>query len=102
MTTVLFLVLLVLLLMLNVLDHLLTNRIVFDHEGQEVNPVMNISLKLLGRRWYVVKYALLMFSAWCIWVLRDVSPGIALGVLILLNGVSAFVVWCNYSELRDE
>lgn len=102
MTTVLFLVLLVLLLMLNILDHLLTNRIVFDHEGQELNPVMNISLKLLGRRWYVVKYALFLFSAWCIWVLLDVSPGLAIGVLILLNSIYAFVVWRNYSELREE
>ena len=78
-------------IILNIIDHILTNKIIFKYKnGIEINPIMNISQKYLNKKWYIIKYGLMIISI-CI-----INTFSIIESIFLINLLNIFYLYTVY------
>ena len=89
-------------IILNIIDHILTNKIIFKYKnGIEINPIMNISQKYLNKKWYIIKYGLMIIS---ICIINTFSIIESIFLINLLNIFYLYTVYLNnliYAEHNE-
>lgn len=86
------------LIVLQVGDILTTNRLL-SQGGLELNPVMRLAQRALGKYWWVVKCLLVGFFLAGVWTYRFDLTWLGHAVLVLLVLVYTWVVWNNWRQL---